>query len=137
MSWSGVKKQISVDIKIIEAWCEGMCIENYTINNKGEIDVDGGVYLTYKLGSLEALPYKFGRVSGDFNMSYNRNIKSLKNCPDYIGDSFLCSYCPKLESLEGCPKVIKCLFICEECGKKFTKQYVKSLCHIINKNIFV
>ena len=103
MSWKGVKRQIAVDIKSIEAWCEWMDIQNYTINSQGEIDVDGEVYLNYKLGSLNELPYKFGRVSGDFNISYNGNINSLKNCPYFIGDSFLCSYCPKLESLEGCP----------------------------------
>ena len=45
MSWKGVKKQ-SIKAEI-EAWCEEMEIENYTINSKGEIDVDGGVYLIH------------------------------------------------------------------------------------------
>ena len=60
MSWKGVKKQ--TNIEDIKAWCEEMGIKNYTINDKGEIDVDGGVDLQYK--EFEELPYKFGEVRG-------------------------------------------------------------------------
>ena len=125
MSWKGVKQVVIAEN--IKAWCDEIGIDNYTINSQGEIDVDGSVYLNYKLGGLEELPYKFGRVSGDFNMSYNGNIKSLKNCPNFIGDSFLCSYCPQLDSLKGCPKVIRHFFICEECivtGKQIGRAHV-------------
>ena len=46
MSWNGVKKQsLKADV---EAWCEEMGIEDYTINSQGEIDVDGGVFLNGK-----------------------------------------------------------------------------------------
>ena len=137
MSWNGVKKQsYNQEIKY---WCEEMEIQKYTINSQCEIDVDGSVYLSYgKLGDLKELPYKFGRVSGDFNISYNRNIKSFKNCPHFVGDSFLCSYCPQLESLEGCPKVIRQFFICEECNKvKFSREDISSLCKIKMYNIFI
>ena len=137
MGWKGVKKQsYNQEIK---SWCDEIGIENYTITPQGEIDVDGSVYLSYgKLGDLKELPYKFGRVSGDFNISYNRNIKSFKNCPHFVGDSFLCSYCPQLESLEGCPKVIRHFFICEECNKvKFSREDISSLCKIKMYNIFI
>ena len=137
MSWKGVKKQSHE--QEIKSWCEEMEIQKYTINSQCEIDVDGSVYLSYgKLGDLKELPYKFGRVSGDFNMSYNRNIKSFKNCPHFVGDSFICSYCPQLESLEGYPKVIRQFFICEECNKvKFSREDISSLCKVTMYKIFI
>ena len=45
-AWSGVKKQ-SIKAEI-EAWCEEMGIKNYTINSKGEIDVNGNIDLADK-----------------------------------------------------------------------------------------
>ena len=54
-AWSGVKQQsLKQDI---EAWCEEMGIKNYTINSKGEIDVDGRVDLNNK--DFKELTYKF------------------------------------------------------------------------------
>ena len=50
MSWNGIKKQVNK--AEIEAWCEEMGIKNYTINSKGEIDVDGSVSFTYKIFKL-------------------------------------------------------------------------------------
>ena len=78
MSWSGVKKQsIKADI---EAWCESVGIENYTINSQGEIDVDGNVSLSgIRDFDFEELPYKFGKVNGYFTLAYNKNIISLRN----------------------------------------------------------
>src|SRR5574344_2124354 len=102
MSWNGVKKQ--TNIEAIEAWCNEMGIEDYSINSQGEIDVDGNVSLGYK--DFEGLLYKFGTVTGCFDVGDNQNLTSLKNCPNKVGFYFRCSYCPKLESLEGCPKVV-------------------------------
>jgi hypothetical protein len=39
-AWSGVKQQSYQ--QEIKSWCDEMGIENYTINSKGEIDVDDG-----------------------------------------------------------------------------------------------
>jgi hypothetical protein len=105
-----------------------MEIKNYTINSQGEIDVDGSVGLANS--DFKEIPYKFGRVGGFFNMSYNRNIKSLKNCPNYVGSYFSCSVCPKLNSLEGCPKEVGDDFYCRRCKRDFTKEEVMSLCKI-------
>ena len=45
-AWSGMKQRV---IKAdTEAWCDEMWIRNYTINSKGEIDVDGSVHLRNK-----------------------------------------------------------------------------------------
>ena len=124
MSWNGVKKQSNIEN--IKSWCEEMCIENYTINSQGKIDVDGGVDLANK--DFEELPYKFGKVTGFFTLMNNKNLTSLKNCPDYVGNYFSCSDCTKLDSLEGCPKEVGKDFCCYKCKKQFTKEYVNSLC---------
>ena len=132
-AWSGVKKQsIKSDI---EAWCDEMGIENYTINSKGEIDVDGGVSLSGQ--NFKELPYKFGMVDGLFSLSSNKNLTSLKNCPNYVGGYFSCSLCPQLDSLEGCPKKIIGGFYCNGCKRKFTKEEIQSLCNVKKTNIYV
>ena len=94
-AWGGVKKQTNVED--IKAWCDEMNIRNYTINDNGEIDVDGHVDLTNKY--FKELPYKFGEVSGYFDIDRCENLISLKNCPDYVQMSFYCNNCTNLVSL--------------------------------------
>ena len=126
MNWSGVKKQ--TNIENIKAWCEEMGIENYTINSKGEIDVDGHVNLRNK--KFKELPYKFGRVNGYFILQNCRNLISLKNCPNETDRYFDVDGCNKLESLEGCPKIVGTSFFCRDCKQNFTEKEVKSLCKV-------
>ena len=126
MSWSGVKKQTNVED--IKAWCDEMGIKNYTINSKGEIDVDGGVDVSYI--DFEELPYKFGRVKGSFTISANEELTSLKNCPDEVGGYFSCYQCSKLFSLEGCPKKVNKYFNCGDCEREFTEKEVRALCKV-------
>ena len=129
MSWSGVKQ--TTNNQPIINWCDEIGIENYTINDKGEIDVDGRVDLGNK--DFEELPYKFGKVNGYFDIGSNPNLISLKNCPDKIvGDYFSCSECTKLDSLEGCPKEVGWNFYCSDCKRKFTEKEVMSLCKVKN-----
>ena len=132
MSWNGVKKQsLKSDI---EAWCEEMRIENYTINSKGEIDVNGSVWLNKK--NFKELPYKFGKVGSYFSLSENKKLTSLKNCPNYVGDSFGCRNCSQLDSLVGCPKQVMNDFYCFDCKRLFTEKDVKSLCKV-KKDIII
>ena len=132
-AWSGVKKQsLKSDI---EAWCEEMGIEKYTINSKGEIDVNGGVDLSKK--DFEELPYKFGSVSDYFSLSGNKNLTSLENCPNFVGVFFSCSLCPQLDSLEGCPKEVMGSFYCNGCKKKFTKEEVQRHCNVKETQIYI
>ena len=131
--WSGVKKQ-SLKAEI-EAWCEKMGIEDYTINDKGEIDVDGDVSLNNK--DFKELPYKFGTVTGWFSLGSNKNLTSLKNCPDYIENSFDIDGCIRLDSLEGCPKEVKGNFWCGNCKRKFTTKEIQSLCKVKKIIFFV
>ena len=125
MSWKGVKKQ-SLEQEI-KSWCDDMGIKNYTINSKGEIDVDWRVNLRDK--NFEELPYKFGTITGYFDIGNNPNLTSLKNCPDFVKGSFSCSLCKCIDSLEGCPKEVGGTFYCYDCKRKFTKKEVKSLCN--------
>lgn len=110
-AWDGVKQQASS--ADIEAWCEKMRIKNYTINFEGEIDVDGEVWLQSK--GIRVLPYKFGRVSTDFSISYNTGLTSLKNCPNIVDGSFDCQGCKKLTTLEGAPQEVGVVFNCNDC----------------------
>ena len=134
-AWSGVKKQsLKAEIEAIEAWCEEMRIKNYTINSKGEIDVNGNVDLANK--DFEKLPYKFGKVTGFFTLMNNKNLTSLKNCP-HTTYSFSCSNCSQLDSLEGCPTENLGDFWCGDCKRKFTKEEVMSLCKVKKEDIHI
>ena len=131
-AWGGVKQQV---IKSdTESWCDKMGIRNYTINSKGEINVNGFVDLSGR--TFKELPYKFGRVDGYFNIGECNNLTSLKNCPDEVGKHFSCGLCPQLDSLEGCPKKVSLNFYCYNCKRKFTEEEVKSLCKV-KKNIYL
>ena len=131
-AWSGMKQHsLKADI---EAWCEEMGIQNYTINSKGKINVNGRVDLGRK--DFEELPYKFGIVNGYFDIGSNPNLTSLKNCPDEVGKHFSCVLCPQLDSLKGCPKKVGLQFYCYDCKRKFTVDEVKSLCKV-KGNVFV
>ena len=132
-AWSGVKKH--ANIEDIKSWCEELRIKNYTINSKGEIDVGGNVNLRYS--DFKELPYKFGKVNGYFTLSNNKNLTSLKNCPDKVEGYFNCSFCPQLNSLEGCPKDVNKYFNCCDCKREFTKEEVRSLCEVKEKIFFL
>ena len=126
MSWNGVKKQ--TNFANIEAWCEEMGIKNYTINSKGEIDVNGDVSFTNR--NIKDLPFKFGTITGFFSLTSNPNLTSLKNCPNIVGGWFSCDGCTSLDSLEGYPKEIGGYFYCRRCKREFTKEKVISLCDV-------
>ena len=107
-------------------------IENYTVNSKGEIDVDGDVMLVAT--TLKELPYKFGTVTGMFDIGYSKNLISLKNCPNEIVKGYFnCDGCSQLNSLEGCPKEVGSDFCCGKCKRKFTKEEVRALCKVKGK----
>jgi hypothetical protein len=60
----------------------GVCYGIWTLNSEGKIDVDGNVIM---MGlSLFEIPVKFGKVDGSFHC-VNSNLKTLKNCPDFVG----------------------------------------------------
>ena len=111
-----------------------MGIKNYTINSKGEIDVEGSVDLAKR--DFKELPYKFGKVTGHFSLESCENLISLQNCPNYVKGYFSCNYNKKLKSLEGCPNTVLLSFWCKGCGKCFNEKYIKLMCPNIGGLIF-
>ena len=95
---------------IIKAWLDEHNIKNYTINSKGEVDVDGDVNLSGR--GLTEFPsfIQFGTVKGNFFYN-NNNLTTLKGAPKKVGRSFECSY-NKLTSLKGAPNEVGGSFDC-------------------------
>jgi len=102
--------KIPYDIpKSVFKWCGDYkltiedCIEGtYTLNADGSYDVDG--YVKLENLNLTKLPFKFGRVSGDFDCSNNK-LTSLAGAPSSVGGYFNCSN-NQLTSLVGAPKSV-------------------------------
>ena len=94
----------------------------------GVYNVDGNVYLNKQ---VEILPFKFGKVSGNFYCidniltslegtpnsvgghfyCYNNYLTSLNGAPKSVGGDFFCSL-NKLTSLKGCPISVCGHFYC-------------------------
>lgn len=91
-----------------EVWLKEMGVENYTINEDLTVDVDGDVTLYKK--NLASLPVTFGKVSKNFDCTYNQ-LTSLKGGPQSIGNDFICSE-NKLTSLENAPQSVGGDFYC-------------------------
>ena len=97
-------------VSLVRAWLEEYGIKNYTINQLGEIDINGDIKLTYK--NIKEFPYfiQFGTVKGNFDCKHN-NLTSLKGVPREVKGIFDCS-CNDLTSLEGAPEKVEGSFDC-------------------------
>ena len=95
---------------LVRAWLEEHGIKNYTINTRGEIDVDGDIKITYK--NIKEFPsfIQFGTVKGNFDCKHN-NLTSLKGVPREVKGDFDCA-CNDLTSLEGAPEKVGRSFDC-------------------------
>ena len=108
----------------IIAWLSKFRINNYNlvfdeINQEYVINVDGNVPLhAYK---LDILPFKFGKVTGDFDVAINC-LDCLNNCPDYVGGSFSATD-NNLTDLKYLPKFITITH---------TKRRAQNLCDYLN-----
>ena len=97
-------------VSLVKAWLEEHGIKNYTINSKGEVDVDGNVLLN-GWGLKEFPSYiQFGSVKGNFFCN-NNNLTTLKGAPKKVGGGFECKY-NKLTTLEGAPRDVGVYFEC-------------------------
>ena len=94
---------------LIRAWLDEHNIKNYTINSKGEIDVNGRVDL--RVYDFEVFPsyIQFGTVKGDFY--WHDKIASLKGAHRKVEKSFFCDYA-NVTTLEGAPKEVGGSFYC-------------------------
>ena len=66
-------------------------IENATLTDEGQINVDGDVNLSNKNLTDPDMTAKFGKVTGNFECQ-NNNLTSLDFAPDCVGGDFNCSY---------------------------------------------
>ncbi len=82
----------------------------YVINKDGTIDVDGDVKLRLVNDNVTKIPFKFGKVTGNFDCSYSE-LTSLEGAPKEVSGSFDCSS-NKLTSLKGAPKEVGKSFYC-------------------------
>ena len=102
---SGVGK-----IHLIQSWLDEHGVENYNINNKGEVDVDGNVDLN-GCGLTEFPQFiQFGTVKGQFSCAFN-HLTTLRGCPPVVKKSFYCNS-NELTSLEGAPRAVGKDFYC-------------------------
>ena len=90
-----MKFKIVEEVKKVKP--EDFGIMNYKFRPDGTLDVFKNVNLEQK--NLTELPFKFGKVDGDF-WCQNNNLKSLKGCPKIINGDFYC-YHNNLKSLKG------------------------------------
>jgi len=70
-------------IEFLNVHCKG----KWTLNENGEVDVDGGV--TIFENGLTDLPVKFGKVKETF-FCYNVGITTMEKYPTSVGGSLMC-----------------------------------------------
>ena len=88
----------------------------YDVSCRGVKVVNGGIT------SLTNNMFEWSEISGDFNCSYCKSLKTLEGAPKKVGGDFYCSWCDSLTSLEGAPKEVGRDFVCEYCNSlKFLK----------------
>ena len=87
---------------------EDFGIDKYDFDSNGFLNVHQSVNLASS--KLTSLPFKFGKVSGDFNC-FDNNLASLEGAPREVGGDFNCSY-NELASLEGAPFKVGGSFYC-------------------------
>ena len=74
-------------IEFLDKVCFGR--DNWKLNENGEVDVDGNVYMSSM--NLTEIPVRFGSVGGSFHCNDNQ-LTSLKGCPKSIRHTFYCYY---------------------------------------------
>ena len=61
------------------------------------------------------LPFKFGRVGGDFDCRECTSLTSLEGTPQKVGWNFICSNWTSHTTLEGAPQKVGGDFYCTNC----------------------
>jgi hypothetical protein len=87
-------------------------IGKYEINDNGTIDVYGDVRFLSKMKYITAIPFRFNKVTGDFDCSH-LSLKNLEGCPVEVGGTFDCSH-NQLSTLEWAPKKVGGIFIFDD-----------------------
>lgn len=72
------------DPEEIRKWLDSVKVQHYKINDWG-VDVYDNVNLkALTRNGMRQLPVKFGRVSGDFDCSFN-GLETLEGVPEHVG----------------------------------------------------
>ena len=73
-------------------------------------DLNWNTLINFILEDKDGFIINFGKVTGDFNCSYNQ-LTSLKGAPQEVGGNFIC-YSNRLTSLKGAPQIVGGGFYC-------------------------
>lgn len=111
------------------------CFNNNLTNLKGAPQTIGGSFDCQgnNLTNLEGGPHTVGE---SFYCAHN-NLTSLEGAPHTVGYSFNCSY-NNLTSLGGAPKTVGGNFYIDKALRdKFPEEYIRSLCKIKGKVVYI
>jgi len=106
MEINALKFKIVEEVKKVKP--EDFGITKYKFRPDGTLDVFENVNINFL--NLKELPFKFGKVDGDFKCNYNK-LTSLKGAPKVINGDFFCDY-NNLTTLKGAPEVVNGDFYC-------------------------
>lgn len=118
----------------IENWLEDNFVKDYIINDDLTVDINSGT-IRFAHKKIEYLPFQFGFINGNFNISNNK-LKTLKGSPLEVKGDFNCSN-NNLTSLEFCPKSIDKIFYCSNnklTSLEFCPSFLEGL-YCFNNNI--
>jgi len=104
------REEIKVLLKKYHIDLSNFDIKNYTINDDGSVDIDGNINLCDM--DLSELPFKFGKIKGNFICSYNQ-LTSLIGAPQEVGGNFSCTN-NQLTNLISAPKNVEGNFDCSK-----------------------
>ena len=102
-----LNEQVEKDVAM---YCSYYGIKNWSLNERGLVDVGDNVNLFGK--KLSRLPLQFGKVSGEFTCKRN-GLTTLIGCPESVGYGFDCSQ-NKLSSLEFGSKYVGAGYNCSQ-----------------------
>ena len=100
---------LSLD-EIMEFFDSQKKVRDYTLLADGIIDVTGDVYISG--GIHKKIPFKFGKVSGDFIFK-DCKLESLHNAPKEVGGNFIVNK-NNLIDLEGGPTYVGKMYDCSD-----------------------
>ena len=80
----------------------------------GPTEVTGKFDISHNRG-IKSLQYAPTKVGGDFNAGQCYDLKSLEGGPEYVGGDYNINWCYKLHDLKGAPKIINGNFFLNHC----------------------
>lgn len=113
--WSDIRqKSLGKDTRKQDAWImeliqkfadnHNLKEDDYTINNDFSIDVFHSIQLQDKDLIDNKIPFKFGKIQGDFRIS-DVHLESLENSPEEVTGDFMITF-TDIENLVGSPRIV-------------------------------